>query len=664
MTVPTPVGYVLITPAKSEAKYIGALIESVIAQTILPMAWVIINDGSTDDTGLIVQKYAEAHPFILPLDAVSTTGRSFASKARAFCCAYEKIKNLPFEFIGNLDADVTLEPNYYELVLTRMRAQTNLGTAGGVIWDKVGSTFQRTISNRIHTPGAIMLFRRECFEEIGGYRPVTVGGVDSMAVLTARMKGWETISFDDLPVFHHKPEGSSAGNAFRRCFRDGLTEYHMGTRPLFAIVKAIRRLRERPFILGSMVRVTGYLSAWVKRVPETPHRRCRISWQRNSPRGSWLISAGENPESRSDMFDPRRAVTLGMARLAYGVKGLPVFRNHSWLRRTDSWSQDQREQWRLERLNKMVSFAWKHVPFYREFWSDHHISQSPIRHIEELQTYPVLTKEIYRANDARVRPENISDIRHFPKHSGGTTGQPIHYWEDMDHWALMQGFQLYGWSLAGYRFGDRVGVMAGGSLLPERTTWKGIARNLIERKLFLFGVSMDRCLAKEYHGQLMRFGAEFLYGYPSIIYLFGRHLAEQNLSLPSLRAVVTTAEMLYPNYRAGIEENLGCPVFNNLGCNDGGYESFECHKHQGLHYNDLQSVLEVQTDKPGSAGPLLLTNLWNRATPFIRYANGDLVTLRRRCVSVAVASRSLPRSRGGRVIVSPSQTAARCPCLP
>jgi hypothetical protein len=148
-----------------------------------------------------------------------------------------------------------------------MSRNPRLGIAGGVIWDKTGDTFKRTLSNPIHTPGAIMLFRRRCFEDVGGYRPVTVGGVDSIAVLTARMKGWETRSFADLPVLHHKPVGSSAGNAFTRCFRDGLTEYHIGTHPMFAAFKALRRVTESPPIIGSAIRLWAYLSLWLKNTP-------------------------------------------------------------------------------------------------------------------------------------------------------------------------------------------------------------------------------------------------------------------------------------------------------------------------------------------------------------------------------------------------------------
>ena len=195
----------------------------------------------------------------------------------------------------------------------------------------------------------------------------------------------------------------------------------------------------------------------------------------------------------------------------------------------------------------------------------------------------------------------------------------------------MQAFQFWGWSLTGWSLGDPVGVLTGGSLMPQRVTLFERTRNFIERRLFLFGVQMDRKLALEYHHRLEDFGAEFLYGYPSILYVFTKHLAQEGLRLPKIRAVVTTAEMLLPHYRKGIESALNCRVFDDYGCNDGGFESFECGLHRGTHYNDFQSIMEVE-DGDTCSGTLLVTNLWNRSTPFIRYEVGDRVTLARdRC---------------------------------
>jgi phenylacetate-CoA ligase len=313
--------------------------------------------------------------------------------------------------------------------------------------------------------------------------------------------------------------------------------------------------------------------------------------------------------------------------LFYKAWGLDVFGVHKWLLKTLSWSPQQRQDWRLHRLNDILEFAWDHVSFYREYWGDHGVKFGKLKAIEELQRYPVLTKDIFRANSNRIRPDNLSSIRHRKWHTGGTTGQPVHYLRDLEQWILAEAFHLWGWSQLGYVFGDPVGVIAGGSLIPEKRKLEARVRGWMHRRLFLYGVAMDRSIAREYCDRLRKHGAKYLYGYPSALYLFGKHLAEQGLSLPGLKAVVTTAEMLQPRYREGIESTLACRVFNNLGCNDGGFESYECNQHNGLHYNDLQSILEVDSPSSGSEGRLLITNLWNKSTPFIRYENGDIVTM-------------------------------------
>jgi len=193
---------------------------------------------------------------------------------------------------------------------------------------------------------------------------------------------------------------------------------------------------------------------------------------------------------------------------------------------------------------------------------------------------------------------------------------------------LCEAFHLWGWSQIGYSFGDPIGVIAGGSLIPERWTLENKIRAFLHNRHFLYGFTMNEETARAYHIRLAGRGVKYLYGYPSIIYLLGKYIADLGLKIPTLKAVVTTAEMLLPQYRKGIEESFRCPVYNNLGCNDGGYESYECSEHNGLHYNDLQSILEVDSDGKDAEGKLLITNLWNKSTPFIRYENGDLVSLK------------------------------------
>jgi biofilm PGA synthesis N-glycosyltransferase PgaC len=260
------VSYVLITPARNEAQFLPEVIRSIAGQRIPPIRWVIVSDGSTDGTDAIVRLAAAQHAFIRLLRLESGELRSFGSKAAAFQKGWNEVKQLQFDFVGNLDADITLDPGYYQRIIHEMEADTRLGVASGVCWDKRADGFQCVTVSLNHAVGAVHFFRRECFETVGGYKPVTVGGMDSIAILTARMNGWTTRCFPDLPVYHHKPVDSASGrSAIRIAYRAGMTEYHIGTHPLFAVSKAVRRWKSSPVLLSAVVRLGAYLVLWLSR---------------------------------------------------------------------------------------------------------------------------------------------------------------------------------------------------------------------------------------------------------------------------------------------------------------------------------------------------------------------------------------------------------------
>ncbi|MFX0199832.1 MAG: glycosyltransferase, partial [Candidatus Hodarchaeota archaeon] len=173
--------YVLITPARNEQDYIQKTIESVVSQTILPEKWVIVSDGSTDHTDEIVSHYAAKHDFIQFIRVSEHIQRNFWSKVHAFNAGYEQIKNTEYKFLGNLDADVSFNSNYYENVLLRFQTNPKLGIAGGIILELLNGQYVNQKLSLNSVAGAIQLFRRECYQDIGGYIPLTYGGVDSAA---------------------------------------------------------------------------------------------------------------------------------------------------------------------------------------------------------------------------------------------------------------------------------------------------------------------------------------------------------------------------------------------------------------------------------------------------------------------------------------------------
>jgi biofilm PGA synthesis N-glycosyltransferase PgaC len=259
--------YGLVTAAYNEAALIEGTLKSVAAQTILPKAWVIVDDGSTDRTEEIARSYAARLPFIQVVRIDRNPGRSFVSKVYAVQEGFERIRGLTFDFVGNLDADLSFEPRYFEGLLNKFNADHTLGVGGGWIMEELDGVYQpRRYNSREWVPHAVQLLRRSCYEVIGDYVPMPYGGEDAWAVVNARMHGWNAESFSDLPVRHHRPT-ASAGGLLRNRFRAGLMDYSLGYHPAYYLMKCARRVPERPFVVGTAMGLAGFAAGYLKRTP-------------------------------------------------------------------------------------------------------------------------------------------------------------------------------------------------------------------------------------------------------------------------------------------------------------------------------------------------------------------------------------------------------------
>lgn len=257
--------YALATAAYNEEKLIGRVIQSIVDQTVRPEKWVIVNDGSTDRTAEIVQSYAAKYPFIEMFTITEEHPRNLTAQVHAINRGFSMLKGLSCEFIGNLDADVTLEPNYFENLLEKFKADPQLGLAGGFIYEEQEGIFQNRGTNVISSVAhAVQLFRRECLLELGGYRPFTWAGADWYAEVTLRMKGWNVYSVPELKAFHHRPTGGGFGQ-WRYSYRGGIMARYMGSHPVFECFKTFRRIGRNP--LGALVRFSGFVSAFIRREP-------------------------------------------------------------------------------------------------------------------------------------------------------------------------------------------------------------------------------------------------------------------------------------------------------------------------------------------------------------------------------------------------------------
>jgi glycosyltransferase involved in cell wall biosynthesis len=258
--------YVLVTAARNEAEFIERTLRAVISQSVLPSKWIIVSDSSTDGMDAIVERYVQRHDFIHLIRHTGDQERNFGSKVRAISKGYEYLKKFDFDFIGNLDADISFEPGYYENILSKFEANPRLGIAGGVRFDLIDGRFRRMNAARNSVGGPIQFFRHECYEIIGGYHPYRFGGVDAVAEIMARMYGWEVETFQDLRVFHYRCTGTAGGNIYKGNFRKGIQHYVIGYHPLFQIASCIFRLFGYPLVLGSLATLSGYFWAAFKKM--------------------------------------------------------------------------------------------------------------------------------------------------------------------------------------------------------------------------------------------------------------------------------------------------------------------------------------------------------------------------------------------------------------
>jgi len=258
--------YVLVTPSRNEEAFIEKTIDSVIHQTVLPVKWVIVNDGSTDRTGTVAEAYASKYDWIEVVNRPVRQERNFAAKVHAFNAGLERLKNVDYDVIGNLDSDVLLDPDHFEFLLKQFKADPRLGVAGTVFREEGGySSASDSFEGQNHVSGQCQLFRRECFQEIDGYFANKAGGIDWIAVTTARMMGWKTRSFREKTFFHYRHLGTAERSFFAAAFSYGEKDYYLGGHPIWELFRVMYRMTKRPFVVEGLALGLGYGWAMLKR---------------------------------------------------------------------------------------------------------------------------------------------------------------------------------------------------------------------------------------------------------------------------------------------------------------------------------------------------------------------------------------------------------------
>jgi poly-beta-1,6-N-acetyl-D-glucosamine synthase len=297
-TTPTLPGYVIVTPARNEAQFIEFTLKSVVTQTIRPLRWVIVSDGSTDGTDGIVARYATEYPWIELLRMPERMERNFAGKVLAFNAGCARVKDLDYQVIASLDADISFDPDYFEFLLMKLSNDPLLGVTGTPFQELSGRMYDYRFVSSEHVSGACQVFRRECFEAIGGYVPVRGGSIDHIAVISSRMRGWRTRTWTDKLCIHHRKIGTAQQSPLSSKFKYGVKDYVVGNHPLWELCRAGYQMTLQPLCVGGLALGAGYMWAMLRGI-DRPVPRELIAFHRQEQMGrlkKFLRLGGTNPK--------------------------------------------------------------------------------------------------------------------------------------------------------------------------------------------------------------------------------------------------------------------------------------------------------------------------------------------------------------------------------
>ena len=256
--------YVIVTPVRDEQDFIQHTLDSVVAQTIQPTRWVIVDDGSVDDTAQIVHKYVDKYPW---LSLVGLLDRGYRKPgegvAKVFLAGLERV-GTDYDFIVKLDGDLSFAEDYFERLFQQFDKSPRLGIAGGGCYSLRGGHWVLERVPDDHVRGASKVYRRQCFEDIGGVE--SVNGWDTIDELKAQMAGWRTRSFNELQIMHHRSTFSALGS-FQGWKKPGQFAYFLGYHPVYMLARCVWHMKEPPIGLRGVAMFWGYLQSWLEKAP-------------------------------------------------------------------------------------------------------------------------------------------------------------------------------------------------------------------------------------------------------------------------------------------------------------------------------------------------------------------------------------------------------------
>ena len=327
-----------------------------------------------------------------------------------------------------------------------------------------------------------------------------------------------------------------------------------------------------------------------------------------------------------------RFILLPVADLLYGSS---VHTRLKEFRRYDSMTGEQLIAIQEAKLRKLVEHCYEHVPYYTKLFDRLGLKPEDIRTREDLQKLPILTKQIIRDNYQDLKSTDAPTSRLVKSSTGGSTGTPLQFYKDAQEWSGQKAATLRAWEWYGLHLGDKIFTLAGSSIVKKKKkiSAKNVYDQVIMRNYKHNSADVSDSCMQQHYDSLMALKPKAIRGYGSSLYIFARFIEKMSLPVCPVKVVLTTGEVLIPEYRRKLEEVFGAPVYDEYGAGDGGILSHECIQKAGLHIEETLCVIEI-TDKEGDplpdgkTGYVITTDLENYVFPFLRYQVGDMAYIK------------------------------------
>ncbi|MBR1785938.1 MAG: phenylacetate--CoA ligase family protein [Paludibacteraceae bacterium] len=345
--------------------------------------------------------------------------------------------------------------------------------------------------------------------------------------------------------------------------------------------------------------------------------------------------------------------------LADRLTGRGIAREWQLMTEAEKLKGSQLEQLQNSRMQRLILHCYNKVPYYRNLFRQLNLTPNDFQTREDLQKLPILTKQIVRDHFEELKADNIGDYKVLHGSTGGSTGTPMQFIKSIESWNMQWASNFRAWEWYGFHLGEKIFTLGGNSLVKKdkSPTKKDIFDTVIMRNLKRSSAEVDDEAMQAHYEAFMKYKPHALRGYASSLVIFARYIEKNNLPVCPIKVILTTGEMLMPDYRLTLERVFRCKVYDGYGAGDGGIGAMECELQQGLHLSEERCIVEI-TDKSGKLLPdgetgfVVTTDLGNYAFPFLRYQVGDMAYLQKEKCACGRPSRVLGQvmGRAGRLL--------------